>query len=111
MARGNGKQAQTAPKAGNGLLAYVKGGTNGQSNEVREYIDWREVDPRLVTGAVTAAVYLEGAIMFGASRDKTCYSVRLYAGNEGKTYYFPANAAGIMDLEGFLQGIIALADE
>lgn len=110
MPRGNGKQAQTAKLEKSGLLAYVKGASNGDNGTAQEFVDYGEIDGRFLIGAVWAAVKMGGAIMFGCSRDKTCYSVRLYYGSEGKSYYFPCNPNGVVDMEGFLQGLINVAD-
>lgn len=60
MARGNGKQAQQAAKSDSGLMAYVKGASNGEQASAMEYVDYAEITPQLVSGAVWAAVKMGG---------------------------------------------------
>lgn len=110
MPRGNGKQAQQAQHSGK-LSAFVKPkGENGAAANSPEFVDWREVHPDLVTGAVAAAVKEGGALLLGCSRDKTCYSVKVYSGGDGTAYYFPCNANGVAELEAFLLSIVEIAE-
>lgn len=110
MPRGNGKQAKSAAQSNSKLSAYVKPKAAEEFVKAGEYVDWGEIDPRLVSGAVWAAAKLGGAIMFGSNREKTCYSVRIYDGADGTSYYFPCNPGGVENAEEFLQGLIAVAD-
>lgn len=110
MARGNGKQAQVA-KASGKLAAFVKPKSSSENGQQQpEWVDWGEVSPALIAGAVTVAVREGGALLLGCSRDKTCWSVKVYSGGEGSAYYFACNERGLQDLEDFLTSIIELAD-
>lgn len=110
MARGNGKQSQQAQHSGK-LSAFVKPKDgNEAAGSGREFVDWSEVSPSLVAGAVWAAVKEGGALLFGDSRDKSCYSIKVYAGGNGTAYYFPCTENGLTELETFLQSIIDLVE-
>lgn len=105
MARGNGKQAQQAKTSGL-LSAFVtpkSGADNGDGG--REYVDWGEVNPNLMVGAVQSVVREGGALLYGCSRDNSCYSVKVYAGGDSKAYYFNASERGIQELEDFLMAL------
>lgn len=110
MARGNGKQAQQAQSIGK-LSAFVKPkDSNGQSQANVDFVDWSEISPSLLAGAIWAANKEGGALLFGHSRDKTCYSVKVYAGGDGTPYYFACTESGLSDLETFLQSIVDLVE-
>lgn len=110
MARGNGKQAQQAQHSGK-LSAFVKPKDgNGQHGQNPSFVDWSEVSPALVAGSIWAANKEGGALLFGHSRDKTCYSVKVYSGGDGTPYYFPCTENGLNELETFLQSIIDLVE-
>lgn len=110
MARGNGKHSQVAQQAGK-LSAFIKPKTSADELQAAGmFVDWGEVNGNLVTGALRTAVREGGALLFGCSRDKTCYSVKVYVGGDGTPYYFPCNAAGVESLEEFLLSIIAVGE-
>lgn len=110
MARGNGQHAKQATQTATKLSDFIKANTASQEAISREYVDWAEVDHRLVTGAIVAAVRQGGALLFGCSRDKKSYSIKVYADGEGTPFYFPCNASGIDDMERMLTRIIETAE-
>lgn len=111
MARGNGKQSQVAQKSGK-LSAFVRPKAERDAAAgVPDWVDWGEVNQFYMVGAVKAAVKEGGALLFGASRDKTCYSVKVYSGGDGEAYYFPCTPNGVEELEAFLLAIAELAND
>lgn len=110
MPRGNGKHAQQAKAQPVGLAAFIKPKSGIDEQHNYEYVDWAEVNPQLLVGAVVSAVQQGGALLLGCSRDKKSYSVKVYVGGEGTPFYFPCNPSGVEQLEEFLQGIIYSAE-
>lgn len=106
MPRGNGKHAKDAIGSKTGLAAFIKPAGSESLSEANYYVDWSEIQPTLLTGAVIAAVKQGGALLLGCSRDKKSYSVKVYIGGEGTPYYFPCTPNGVEALEEFLYGII-----
>lgn len=106
MPRGNGKQAQNAVKSGKLSAFVVPKGQGGNAPSEMEWVDWKEINPSLVAGTVAAVVKEGGGILFGCSRDKSSYSIKIYSGGDGTAYYFPCNANGVADLEAFLYGVL-----
>lgn len=110
MARGNGQAAQQARKAGK-LSAYVTPSSNNEeSNKNTEYVDYKEMDTDLIAATVWAVNKLGGSVLFGHSRDKSCYSCVIFDGGDKKSYYFPCSMAGVTEFEEFMNGLIAIAD-
>lgn len=109
MSRGNGKKANDAIRSGR-LSAFVSKQDAGSLNgDGLTPPDWGEVNSYYLTGAVKAVVSEGGAIMYGSSRDKKSYSVRVYDGDAGQSYYFPATNGGVEELETFLLALSELA--
>lgn len=109
--RGNGKQAQIAKQQGK-LSAFVKPkGSEAELQPQGYYVSWKDVNPDLIVGAVWAANKEGGALLLGHSRDKTCYSVKVYSGGDGTPYYFPYTDNGIVELEAFLQSLCDIGEE
>lgn len=110
MARGNGKQAKQAIQSGR-LADFVnKNAGAAEAGSGKAYVDWAEVAPNLVLGAVYSLIRVGGAVLFGCSRDQTSYSVKLYLNGESNSYYFPCNQGGLQDLEVFLMGVTEAAN-
>lgn len=107
MPRGNGHKARQATSTATGIEQYIRPDDAPGNIQAREYVDWAEIDTTLLGNAVWAASRMGGAILFGSNRDKTCYSVSIYAGGKGTPYYFPCNADGVGELDKFLRGFVA----
>lgn len=111
MPRGNGKQAQNAKSSGR-LSAFVKPQIEaGEHQGQPDFVDWGEVNGNYLHGAIIAAVRAGGALLLGCSTDKTQYSVRVYDGGQGTSYYFRCSPTGLVELEDFLQALMAIYDE
>jgi len=110
MARGNGKQAQEAIRSGK-LSKFVRKEDGPEDlGGASSWVDWSEVSAPLIAGAVWAANKEGGALMFGHSRDKRNYAIRIYDGDAGSSYYFPCTSNGLDELETFLRGIIEITE-
>lgn len=111
MPRGNGKKAENAARSGK-LLDYVRA-ANGEGDNDHQftYVDWGEISPSLVVGAIIGVVRQGGALLLGCGRDNRTYSVKVYANGEGTAYYFRANPTGAAELEGFLVGLIEACED
>lgn len=112
MARGNGKQAQQAVR-GSALSAYVKkSGNDGGSSGVPKYVaDWGAIDASLIATSVVACNAAGGSLLFGHTRDETSYSIVVFYGGDKNSYYFGANADGVLALQTFLYGLCQVHDE
>lgn len=111
MPRGNGHKAKSAMTSGK-LSGFVKppddsGGSIGNG----EYVDWLEVNGNYVYGAVASVVRAGGALLLGRSQDGTQYSIRVYDGGVGTSYYFRCSASGVEELEKFLLALIAIHED
>lgn len=111
MPRGNGHKAQAAKSSGK-LAAFVKPkDESGQTNGSQDYVDWLEVNGGYIHGAIASVVRAGGALLLGCSQDKTMYSVRVYDGGQGTSYYFRCSQAGLEELEAFLLALMAIHDD
>lgn len=110
MPRGNGRHAKEAMQAKTGLSAFIKHVQDDKSQPSPEFVDWGEVNPNLVLGAVVSAVRQGGALLLGCARDKRSYSLKVYADGQGEAFYFPCSPSGVESLEAFLLAIIESAD-
>lgn len=110
MPRGNGQHAKQAMQQKTGLAKFVKHVQEDKNSPSPEYVDWAEVNPNYVIGAVCSAVRQGGALLLGCSRDKRSYSLKVYADGQGEAFYFPCNPSGIEGLEAMLLAIIESAE-
>jgi hypothetical protein len=110
MARGNGQQAKAAASAGK-LSGYIKPkDDNGNAGGQQEWVDWGEVNPNLIIGAIRSVNKEGGAILFGHNRAKTMYAVTIFAGGGNTPYYFHCSLDGLQALEDFLMPLVELGN-
>lgn len=111
MPRGNGKQAQEAKRSSK-LSSFVKPkGEDAENGFGGDYPDWLEINGGYMQGATAAVVRAGGALLFGCSQDKLMYSVRVYDGGQGTSYYFRCSPSGAQELEEFLLALSAIHDD
>lgn len=110
MAKGTSKHVQES-MGNKGFAAFMSDiPTGGNKAAAAEYVDWGEVDGRLIAGAVCAVNRMGGSILFGHTRDNSSYSIMLFNDKGKKPLYYPCTPAGFEALEQMLAYLIALEE-
>lgn len=111
MANGKSKYVQEAVQTGKLAQIVLAGKETASNGATPEWVDWGEVDGRLLAGAIVATNKHGGSLLFGHTRDKRSYSIMLFYGNDKKPFYFSCTPDGLQALEAFLYGLIDLDND